>query len=103
MPTRPLSGAFDRYLKALGRAGGVDLPRDGTGRLRREVQEAKRRMLEQIDAAERRVLAALTGPPRRCRRRRAGSSSPSTGATRRPGHCAWPGASRRGAARNWSC
>jgi nucleotide-binding universal stress UspA family protein len=65
MSTRFLSEAFDRYLETLGNAERVDLPWDGAGRLRREVQEAKRRMLEQIDATERRVLAAADGhsPP----------------------------------------
>jgi nucleotide-binding universal stress UspA family protein len=61
MSTRFLTEAFDRYVRALGSAERVDLPRGVGGQLRREVQEAKRRMLEQIDAAERRVLAAADG------------------------------------------
>jgi nucleotide-binding universal stress UspA family protein len=72
MSTRFLSEAFDRYVQALGDADRVDLPWGVAGRLRREVQEAKRLMLEQIDATERRVLAAANGhapsllpPPRR--------------------------------------
>lgn len=56
MTSRLLSEAFERYTGALDAAARCELAPHGVSELRRHVQEAKRRMLEQIDAAERRAL-----------------------------------------------